>query len=79
MHILKEVCCMITSFPFNHFFYDRVIISREQLKGSICQGHRVYLTTLAAAMHYNKQSVVNSRKFEGYVYCKTYVPQVGFI
>ena len=68
MHILKEVCYMMTSFPAIHFFYDRVIISREHLKWSICQGHCVYFTALAAVIHYNKRSVVDSRKFEGYVY-----------
>ena len=28
----------------------------------------VYFTTFVAPIHYNKQSVVDSRKFEGYVY-----------
>ena len=62
MHILKEVCFMTTSFPAIHFFYDSVIISREHLKKSTCQGNRVYFTTLFATIHYNKRSVVDSRK-----------------
>ena len=70
MHILKEVYYMMTSFPAIHFFYDRVIISRELLKWSICQGYFAYFATLAAAIHYNKQSEVASRKFEGYVYLR---------
>ena len=32
MHILAKVCYMMTSFPAIHFFYNRVIISREHLK-----------------------------------------------
>ena len=62
MHILKEVCFMTTSFPAIHFFYDSVIISREHLKKSTCQGNCVYFTTLFATIHYNKRSVVDSRK-----------------
>ena len=70
MHILKEVCYMTTSFPAIHFFYDRVIISREHLKWSTCQGYCVYFMTLAPAIHYNKRSVVDSRKCAGYVYLR---------
>ena len=33
------------------FFYNRVIILREHLKRSICQGHCVYFKTLAATIH----------------------------
>ena len=44
------------------FFYDSVIISREHLKKSTCQGNCVYFTTLFATIHYNKRSVVDSRK-----------------
>ena len=62
MHILKEVCFMTTSFLAIQFFYDSVIISREHLKKSTCQGNRVYFTTLFATIHYNKRSVVDSRK-----------------
>ena len=62
MHILKEVCFITTSFPVTHFFYDRVIISREHLKKSTCQGNCVYFTTPFATIHYNKRSVVDSRK-----------------
>ena len=62
MHILKEVCFITTSFPAIHFFYDSVIISREHLKKSTCQGNRVYFTTLFATIHYNKRSAVDSRK-----------------
>ena len=62
MHILKEVCFMTTSFLAIQFFYDSVIISRKHLKKSTCQGNRVYFTTLFATIHYNKRSVVDSRK-----------------
>ena len=62
MHILKEVCFITTSFPAIHFFYNSVIISREHLKKSTCQGNCVYFTTLFATIHYNKRSVVDSRK-----------------
>ena len=34
------------------------------------QGHCVYFTTLAAAIHYNKRSVVDSRKIEEDVYLR---------
>ena len=62
MHILKEVCYMTTSFPAIHFFYDSVFISREHLRQSTCQGNCVYFTTLSATIHYNKRSLVDSRK-----------------
>ena len=62
MHILKEVCFITTSFPAIHFFYDSVIISREHLKKSTCQENCVYFTILFATVHYNKRSVVDSRK-----------------
>ena len=32
MHILKEVCYMMTSFPAIHIFHDSVIFSLERLK-----------------------------------------------
>ena len=70
MHILKEVCYMMASFPAIHFLYNRVIIPQEHLKWFLWQGHCVYLATLAAAIHYNKWFVVDSRKFEGYVYLR---------
>ena len=62
MHVLKEVCYMTTSFPAIHFFYDSVIISREHLKQSTCQGNCLYFTILFATIHYNKRSAVDSRK-----------------
>ena len=61
---------MTTSFPAIHFFYDSVIISREHLKQSTCQGNCVYFSTLVATIHYNKRSVVDSRKIEEYVYLR---------
>ena len=70
MHILKEVCYMMTSFPAMHFFYKRVIISREHLSWSICQGHCIYFTTFIATIHYNKRCVVDLRKFEDFVYSR---------
>ena len=62
MQTLKEVCFMTTSFPAIHFFYHSVIISREHLKKSTCQGNRVCFATLFATIHYNRRSVVDSRK-----------------
>ena len=44
------------------FFYGSVIILREHLKQSTCQGNCVYFTTHFATIHYNKQSVVDLRK-----------------
>ena len=70
MHILKNVCYMMKSFPAIHFFHDRAIISWKHLKWSVCPGHCAYFTTLAAAIQYKKQSAVDSRKFEGYVYLR---------
>ena len=32
----------------------------------LCQGHCIYFTTLIALIHYNKRSVDDSRKLEGY-------------
>ena len=57
---------MTTSFLGIHFFYDSVIISRKHLK----RKNTVYLTTLVATIHYNKQSVIDSRKTEGYIYLR---------
>ena len=63
IHILKEVCFMTASFPAIHFFYYvSVIISREHLKKSICQRNCVYFTAPFATIHWNKRSVVSSRK-----------------
>ena len=47
-----------------------VIISREHLKWSVWQGKCVYFTTLVEAVYNNKRSVVDSRKFEEYVYLR---------
>ena len=66
----KKVCYMMILFPVIYLFYDGVIISREHLKWSISQRHCVYFTTLDAAIHHNKWSVVDSRKTEGYVYLR---------
>ena len=46
------------------------MISREHLKRPISQGHCVYLTTFVATIHYNKQSVADSKKFERYDYLR---------
>ena len=69
---------MTTSFLAIYFFYDSVIISREHLKRSTCQGLCVYFTTLVAGIHYNKRSVVDSRKFEGCVYCLKHFSILSF-
>ena len=45
----------------HHFFFDSVIVSRERLQQSIFQRH-IYFTTFVATIHYNKRSVVDSRK-----------------
>ena len=62
VHILKEVCFMTTSFPASHFFHNSVIISRAHFKKSTCQRNCVYFATLFKTIHYNKWSVVDSRK-----------------
>ena len=38
----------------------------EALSDPLCQGHYVYFATLIASIYYSKQSVVDSRKLEGY-------------
>ena len=69
MHILKEVCYMMTSFPAIHIFHYSVIFSLERLKRSLYQEHCVYFTTLiATTIHYNNRSVVALRKIKEYVY-----------
>ena len=65
MHIMKEVCYMITSFSAIPFFYDRVVNSSDSYVKDAA-----YFATRTAAIHYNKGSVVDSRKFEGYVYLR---------
>ena len=62
MDILKKVCYMTTSLTAIHCFYDSVIISRQYLKQSTCQGNCPYFTILFATIHYNKRSAVDSRK-----------------
>ena len=37
---------------------------------SICYGHCVYFKTIVAAIHENKRSMADSRKFEGYLYIR---------
>ena len=54
----------MTLFPAIHFFYDSVIIWRDHLERSICQGNCVYFTTLVATIHYSKRSLVDLRKIE---------------
>ena len=44
------------------FFYNSFIISQEHLKKSASQEKCVYFTALFAAIHYNRWSVVDSRK-----------------
>ena len=51
MCILNEVCYLTTSIEAIYFFYNSVIILREHLNRSICQGHCVYFTTLVAIIH----------------------------
>ena len=73
MYILNEVCYLIASIASIHFFFGSIIISREHLKRSICQGHCSCFTTfhnISNHLYYNKQSVADSRKFEWYVYLR---------
>ena len=65
--MLKEVCYSEPSIVAPHFFYGSIINSEGHLKRSTRQRHCVYLTTIVAAIHYNKRSVVDSRKREGYI------------
>ena len=51
MFLLNEVCYLKTSIAVIHFFYGSVIILRQHLKRSICQGHYVYFITLVATIH----------------------------
>ena len=74
--MLKEVCYSEPSIvappppppppPPPHFFYGSIINSEGHLKRSTRQRHCVYLTAIVAATHYNKRSVVDSRKREEY-------------
>ena len=57
-------------FQTSIIFYGSVIISRMDLKRSISQAFCVYFTTLVVAIHYSKWSVLDSRKFEGYIYLR---------
>ena len=68
MYILKEVCYLLTSIAAIQFFFRSVITSREHSKQSIFQEH--YFTTFVANILFNKRSVVDSRKLEGYVYLR---------
>ena len=58
----KQVCYMTTSFTAIHFFYDSIIISREQ---STFQRNCLYFTILFATIHYRKRK---REKVEEYVY-----------
>ena len=78
MCILKEVCYFTISITATHFFYGSVIISREHLKRSICQGHGAYFKTLVATIHDNERSVVDLKKFQGYVYLRTTIVALLF-
>ena len=66
MCILNEVCYLTTSIGAIYFFYNGVIISREHLKRSICQGHSVYFTVLN--LQPSILSVLDSRKMKSYFY-----------
>ena len=54
MHILKEVCYILTSFPAIHFFYDRVIISWEHLKWCMSR------TLCFFSQHWLQPSIITS-------------------
>ena len=58
----KKFYDMTTSFTAIHFFYDSVIISRQHLKQSTCQGNCLNFTIPFATIHYNKRSAEDSRK-----------------
>ena len=51
MYISNEVCYLTTSIAAIHYFYGIVIILREHLKRSICQGYCVNFTTLVVTIH----------------------------
>ena len=65
--MLKEVCYSEPSIVAPRFFYVSIINSEGHLKRSTRQRHCVYLTTIVAAIHYNKRSVVDSRERGEYV------------
>ena len=54
----------------SYHIYGSVMTSWEHLKRSISQGRCVYFTTPVATIYYNKRPVVDSKKFEGYVYSR---------
>ena len=83
----KRALALSSSFKFTVFFlnrrrlvarryhivinYDTYLVSGSTWSDPLCQEHCVYFATRIATIHYNKQSVVDSRKFEGYcVYLK---------
>ena len=55
-----------------------LITSWENPNQSICQGHCVYYTTPVEVIHYNKQSVVDSKKFEEYIYLMKVIVALHF-
>ena len=55
-----------TSIPVIHFFSGSVIMSQEHLKRLMCQGH------------YKKLSMVDSRKFEGFVHFRKAIVAFSF-
>ena len=63
--MLKEVCYITT-----HVSIFPMIVLSFRLKRSICQKHCAYFTTLVVTIHYEKRSVFDSRKYEGYVYLR---------
>ena len=76
MYLLQEACYLTASVAAIHFFHGIAIISRKHL--DICQGPCLYFTRLHAVIHYNKRSVVDSRKFEGYVYLRKTIAALLF-
>ena len=51
-----------------HYFMEA--LAYPYPSSSICYGHCVYFKTLVAAIHENKRSMADSRKFEGYLYMR---------
>ena len=69
MHILKEVCYMTTSFPAIHCHFFKGAIEAIHMSRNIA--------TLVATIHYNKRSVVDSRKIEEYAYLRKTIDHCG--
>ena len=64
MYRLKGACYLMTSVAGICLFYLS-LFHGSTWSNPFCQGYCVCFTTLIANIHYNKRSVVDSRKLEG--------------